>query len=125
MNESLLNLLYQLINIGTPIVLLGIFFWLKKKPTFLLCGVCAIVPILLFFLYVTVTYHLTEIKTNDLAFSYGAMWVMAGWVGPALIIIGLLIGRFLLNKRGAIINSLIGFSVAPLIWLVAFFANNT
>ena len=115
----------QILNIGLPIALLIFYFKLMKKPKFFFCGLGAITPLLIFFLYISAQFHASNNPSDDLKFSYHAMWQMAGWAGPILIIIGLLIGRFLLHRKNEIKNYLLGLGILPLIWGIAYAVGNT
>jgi len=119
MNTFHLNFI-QFLNIGIPLILLAIYFKFEKKHTFIFCGIGAVLPLLMFFLYITFKYHLSHIKNNDLNFTYHAMWQMAGWVGPLLILLGVLIGRYLLRSQSKIKNLFLGISIMPLIWGLTF-----
>jgi len=125
MSELHINYIIQILNIGMPTTLLAIYFKLDKKHTFILCGIGAILPLLMFFLYVTFKYHLSNIKSDDLNFTYHAMWQMAGWAGPVLILLGILVGRFLLRSHSKIKNLILGISILPLIWGLVYAAGNT
>ena len=125
MSELHIDYIIQILNIGIPTILLAIYFKSGKKHTFILCGIGAVLPLLMFFLYVTFTYHLSNIKSDDLKFAYYAMWQMAGWAGPVLILLGILAGRFLLRSHSKIKNLIFGISIFPLIWGLAYAAGNT
>jgi hypothetical protein len=115
-SDGLLSWLFIVINFGMPITFAILFKISTVEKNEFLSGIGAFIPALIFHMAIIVDYHLNNLTGPD-SFAYHAQWVMAGWVGPSVGMLFLLVRRFLLKRLNKLMSFLLGFVPCSALYL--------
>jgi hypothetical protein len=114
MSDFYLDLISKIVNIGVPLILIALYFVKSRRPKFLLAGAFANIQLLLFFMVISLEYLFSAGEK----FAYYAMWIMAGWIGPLLIGLGLIVGKYVIRAKSPSVYIIVGASLGSFIWVL-------
>ena len=114
-DDSVLSFGAAIIEIIVP---LAIIFLYQKSPVSrrpLLTAIGAVSPLLVFYLVVSISFIFSS--SEDVLFSFYAMWAMSFVPYIGLVFIGLVVGYLVFRYKKPVVALLSGVVIGPLLWL--------